>query len=149
MSVVSRNKVGVAHLSGAKIWVNLKEEYHKEKFWFFLSLSAEKFRRRTIWFFLKIFGVDHLSGAKFSVNHEVYHKTIVEDFSCHRKSSWGGSFGVSESFWFRKILYIRVGRGLSRSLDNKIFFCLTVPKQFRRGTLWCFWKFLVSKAFQT
>ena len=55
----------------------------------------------------------------------------------------GEHFNVSENFEYRKILYIRRGYHYS---PLKIF-CLTVPKKFRRETLLCFKKNVVSKIF--
>ena len=54
-------------------------------------------------------------------------------------------FCVSENFWYRKILWIRGGGGVSR-FSVKNFLSRSAAK-FRRGTRLCFRKFRVSKNF--
>ena len=79
----------------------------------------------------------------------VYNDFPLKIFSLTRSKNFVGEpFGVSESFWYRKILWMREGReGVSRFLSK--LFCLTVNsnKNFRKGTLTGVKKILVSKLF--
>ena len=57
----------------------------------------------------------------------------------------GETFCVSENFWYRKILWIRRGEGVSQfSIENLLSHS---TGKLRRRTLLCFRKFLVSKNF--
>ena len=80
---------------------------------------SEKF-----WVFLKVVGISHSSRAKFPVNQRgISHKD--GNFSCHRKNSWRGLSGASESLHIRKN-FMRKG-GVTNFV---VKFCLTVFKNF-------------------
>ena len=50
-------------------------------------------------------------------------------------NSWGGPFCVLGTLRYRKVLYLRELLGVSRFPEKN--FCLTVPRNFRKGTSWC------------
>ena len=84
--------------------------------------------------FLKISGVDHLSGATFSINHRGFTKKMLKTFGVTEKNSEG-------PFWcFRKFLVSNnfIHKGGVKNFEQNVFFCLTVPKKIRRKILWCF-----------
>ena len=68
----------------------------------------------------------------------------IETFlSCSTKNIRRRTFPSSQNFGYLKTLCIR-GRYHDFPLE---IFCLKLPKKFSRGTLPCFWSFLVSKKF--
>ena len=75
---------------------------------------------------------------RFSVENFLSHKNFVP------KNFVEKPFCVSENFWFRKMLGIREGAGIT-IFRQKVLSHST--ESFRRGTLLCFRKFWVSKNF--
>ena len=89
----------------------------------FLSHSAEKFRRGTCLCFRKSLVPKNVRNKRGGVYHDfplkLFCLTVPKNFV-------GEPFGVSENFWYRKILCFR---GLCHDFPSKIF-CLKVPKNF-------------------
>ena len=89
----------------------------------FLSHSAEKFRRGTFLCFRNSLVAknvrDNRRGGYHGFPSNLFCLTVP-------KNLVGEPFGVSENFWYRKILCFR---GICHDFPSKIF-CLTVPKYF-------------------
>ena len=101
----------------------------------FLSHSAKKFRRGAL-LFQKFSGLEKLHKM-------VYHDFVEKWFSHSTEKFRTGTLCLSESFWYRNIWRKRGGYHLIPS----IFILSHSAGNFRKGTILCFRKFLVSKDF--
>ena len=89
----------------------------------FLSQSAEKFPRGTFLCFRNTLVSNNVRDKRGGGYHDFSSKLFCLTVP---KIFVGEPFGVSENFWYRKILCFR---GLCQDIPWKIF-CLTVPKHF-------------------
>ena len=118
---------GVSRFSVESFLFHIAEKFCR---WTLLCCVSESFRqRKSLW----IRGEGECQDFRSKIFCLTVPKKFVEEPFC-----------VSENLWFRKMLGIREGAGITIFRQNCF---VSQYRKTRRGTFWCFKKFLVSKYF--